>query len=96
MHERGGVAVLIESAVISAKDSVENGEEIAGVSITDATDFVNESDVNSLAYWSCTGRKGIHDSFVYYCDYVERLKRSNPEESVPNMNLGAFVYPSFR
>lgn len=62
--------VLIESAVISAKDSVENGEEIAEVSITDATDFVNESDVNSLAYWSCTGRKGIHDSFVYYCDYV--------------------------
>lgn len=62
--------VLIESAVISAKESAENGEEIAGVSITDATDFVNESDVNSLAYWSCTGRKGIHDSFVYYCDYV--------------------------
>ena len=62
--------VLIESAVISAKDSVENGEEIAEASITDATDFVNESDVNSLAYWSCTGRKGIHDSIVYYCDYV--------------------------
>lgn len=62
--------VLIESAVLSAKDTVENVEELAEVSITDATDFVNESDVNSLAYWSCTGRKGIHDSMVYYCDYV--------------------------
>nr|WP_302593844.1 ABC transporter permease [uncultured Acetatifactor sp.] len=62
--------VLIESAVLSAKDTVENAEELAEVSITDATDFVNESDVNSLAYWSCTGRKGIHDSMVYYCDYV--------------------------
>ncbi|HBA47146.1 MAG TPA: hypothetical protein DCZ91_04980 [Lachnospiraceae bacterium] len=62
--------VLIESAVISAKDTVENAEDIAAVSIADATDFINESDTNSLAYWSCTGRKGIHNSEIYYCDYV--------------------------
>lgn len=62
--------VLIESAVISAGNTVENAEELAEISITDATDFVNEGDRNSMAYWSCTGRKGLHDSLIYYCDYV--------------------------
>ncbi len=62
--------ILVESAVISAKDTVKNAEEIAAVSITDATDFINTGDVNSLSYWSCTGRKGIHDSLIYYCDYT--------------------------
>ena len=62
--------VLIESAVVSALETVENAEDIAEVSFTDASDFVNESDANSLAYWSCTGRKGIHNSEIYYCDYV--------------------------
>ncbi len=62
--------VLVESAVVSAKDSVENGEELAEISFTDATDFVNISDANALSYWSCTGRKGIHNSRIYYCSYI--------------------------
>lgn len=62
--------ILIESAALSAKDTVANAEELAEISISDATDFVNMSDTNSLSYWSCTGRKGIHDSLIYYCDYT--------------------------
>ncbi len=62
--------ILIESAVLSADESVSNAEELAQISISDATDFINVSDTSDLAYWSCTGRKGIHDSLIYYCDYV--------------------------
>lgn len=62
--------ILIESAVLSAKETAANAEELAEISITDATDFVNISDTSLLSYWSCTGRKGIHDSLIYYCDFV--------------------------
>lgn len=62
--------ILIESAVISAAETAANAEDIAGISITDATVFINMSDTDSLSYWSCTGRKGIHDSLIYYCDYT--------------------------
>ena len=62
--------VLLESVVISADETAANAEEIAEVSFTDATDFINISDINSLSYWSCTGRKGIHNSQIYYCDYT--------------------------
>ena len=62
--------ILIESAVISAAETAPNAEDIAGISITDATVFINVSDTNSPSYWSCTGRKGIHDSLIYYCDYT--------------------------
>ena len=62
--------ILIESAVISANETAANVEDIAEISFTDATDFINVSDPNLLSYWSCTGRKGIHDSEIYYCDYT--------------------------
>ena len=62
--------ILLESAVVSADESASNVEELAQISFTDATDFINVSDINDLAYWSCTGRKGIHDSLIYYCDYT--------------------------
>ncbi len=62
--------ILIESAVISADGAVANAEELAEISIMDATEFINVSDTGSLSYWSCTGRKGIHDSLIYYCDYT--------------------------
>ena len=62
--------VLIESAVISAGESASNLEDIQAISISDATKFVNNGEINSLGYWSCTGRKGIHNSIIYYCDYV--------------------------
>lgn len=62
--------VLLESAVISADETVSNLEDIQKVSFTDATQFVLISDKTDLGYWSCTGRKGIHNSEIYYCDYV--------------------------
>jgi len=62
--------VLIESAVISAGEFASNLEDIQQVSFTDATEFVLIKDTEDLGYWSCTGRKGIHNSEIYYCDYV--------------------------
>lgn len=62
--------VLIESAVISADETVSNAEEIQQISINDATEFVLIGDKEAIGYWSCTGRKGIHASEVYYCDYT--------------------------
>ena len=62
--------VLLESVVISAGEFASNLEEIQTVSFTDATKFVLISDTADLGYWSCTGRKGIHNSEIYYCDYV--------------------------
>jgi len=62
--------ILLESIVISAGEFASNLEEIAEVSFTDATKFVLISDTAAMGYWSCTGRKGIHNSEIYYCDYV--------------------------
>ena len=62
--------VLIESAVISAGEFASNLEDIQKVSFPDATKFVLISEKADLGYWSCTGRKGIHNSEIYYCDYV--------------------------
>lgn len=62
--------VLLESVVISAGEFASNAEDIAEVSFTDATKFVLISDTAATGYWSCTGRKGIHNSEIYYCDYV--------------------------
>lgn len=62
--------ILLESVVLSADSSAANAEELAQISFTDATEFINVSDINDLSYWACTGRKGIHDSLIYYCDYV--------------------------
>lgn len=61
--------VLVETAVVSSADA-ELEETLAAISIHDATDFINVADKNETGYWSCTGRKGIHNSKVYYCDYV--------------------------
>lgn len=62
--------ILIESAVLTADESAPNLEDLAQISIYDATDFVRVEDTSSLSYWSCTGRKGIHNSEIYYCDYT--------------------------
>jgi len=62
--------ILIESAVISAGEFASNLEAIQAGSITDATRFVLIGDTADPGYWSCTGRKGVHNSEIYYCDYV--------------------------
>lgn len=62
--------ILLDSVVISAGEFASNAEDIQTVSFTDATKFVLISDTANMGYWSCTGRKGIHNSEIYYCDYV--------------------------
>ena len=62
--------VLIERCSLSAAESASNLELLEEVSFEDATAMVNNADVSSQGYWSCTGRKGIHNSKLYYCDYV--------------------------
>ncbi len=62
--------ILLESVVISAGEFASNAEDIQKVSFTDATKFVLISDTADIGYWACTGRKGIHNSEIYYCDYV--------------------------
>ena len=62
--------VLIERCTLSAAESASNLELLEEVSFEDATVMINNADVSSQGYWSCTGRKGIHNSKLYYCDYV--------------------------
>ncbi|MCR5324985.1 MAG: ABC transporter permease [Lachnospiraceae bacterium] len=62
--------ILIESVCLSAKEGVANEEGLASVSFDDATEMINLSDTADMGYWACTGRKGIHNSEILYCDYV--------------------------
>ena len=62
--------ILIESVKLSGGERAKNLEDLAAVSFDDATAMINNADKNSLGYWSCSGRKGIHNSEIFYCDYV--------------------------
>ena len=62
--------ILLESVILSAGEKADNLEELAEISFDDATFMVNNGDSASLGYWSCSGRKGIHNSELFYCDYV--------------------------
>ncbi|MCR5332099.1 MAG: ABC transporter permease [Lachnospiraceae bacterium] len=62
--------ILIESVALTAKEGVSNAEDLASVSFDDATEMINLSDIADMGYWACTGRKGIHNSEILYCDYV--------------------------
>ncbi len=62
--------ILLESVVLSAGEKADNLEELAEISFDDATTMVNIGDSTSLGYWSCSGRKGIHNSEIFYCNYV--------------------------
>lgn len=71
--------ILIESVVFS---SDETNEIVSGFSFEDATKMVLEpkdleGSEDSLgykkpnpAYWFCTGRKGVHNSQVYFCSFT--------------------------
>lgn len=71
--------ILIESIVFTTS---ENNEKVVGFSFEDATKMVLEpkdlegtedKDGNKAAnpaYWSCTGRKGVHHSKVYFCSFT--------------------------
>lgn len=62
--------ILLESVILSAGEKADNLEELAEISFDDATTMVNIGDSASLGYWSCSGRKGIHNSEIFYCNYV--------------------------
>lgn len=62
--------ILVESVVFSGAETIFNAEDLAAVSFTDATEMINIADKDDPGYWACSGRKGIHDSVVYYCDYT--------------------------
>lgn len=62
--------ILVESVVFSGAETIFNAEDLAAVSFTDATEMINNADKNDMGYWACSGRKGIHDSKIYYCDYT--------------------------
>ena len=62
--------VLISSVTLSGGSRAKNLDVLEEVSFDDATAMINVADTNSMAYWSCSGRKGIHGSEVYYCDYT--------------------------
>lgn len=62
--------ILIESAILTADEGAQNAEELSQISIADASEFVRVEDIGDMAYWACTGRKGIHNSEIYYCDYT--------------------------
>ena len=62
--------ILLKSVEFSGGERAKNLEELEAVGFTDATDMINNGDPNNPGYWSCSGRKGIHNSEIYYCDYV--------------------------
>ena len=62
--------ILLKSVEFSGGERAKNLEELEEVGFTDATDMINNGDPANPGYWSCSGRKGIHNSEIYYCDYV--------------------------
>ncbi len=62
--------ILINSVKLSGGERAKNLEELKEVSFDNATIMINNADKNSLGYWACSGRKGIHNAEIFYCDYV--------------------------
>ncbi len=61
--------ILLKSVVLSA-EKPSDPDTLAAVSFDNPTAMVAISDIKSPAYWPCTGRKGIHNSVVWLCDYT--------------------------
>ena len=62
--------VLLKSVTLSGGARAKNLDALAEISFDNASEMINVSDTGSMSYWACSGRKGIHNSEVYYCDYV--------------------------
>lgn len=62
--------ILLKSVRLSGDNRAKNTDLLEEVSFDDATELINISDSSSNAYWACSGRKGIHNSELYYCDYI--------------------------
>lgn len=64
--------LLIESCVFSTTDT-DSLTALQEVGFTDATQMVliaKNGSQTPRGYWSCTGRKGIYASIVYYCNFI--------------------------
>ncbi len=62
--------ILIKSLKLSGGDRAKNLDVLEQVSFDNPTEMIGVTDLASYEYWSCSGRKGIHNSEVRYCDYV--------------------------
>lgn len=62
--------ILVESVKLSGGERAKNLEDLEEVSFDNATVLINNADKSSMSYWACSGRKGIHNSELLYCDYV--------------------------
>lgn len=62
--------LLFESCVFTADSAATNLDLLAQMSFTDATEMVLRENSNVMSYWSCSGRKGVHESKVQYCDFT--------------------------
>ncbi len=64
--------ILMESATFETDDP-EGIENVNNCTFTDATQMVlitkDNEGVFPPTYWACTGRKGVHNSSVYFCDF---------------------------
>ncbi|MCM1260870.1 MAG: ABC transporter permease [Prevotella sp.] len=73
--ENENTYILIKECVFSSNQQVENYDELVNqISFTDATKMVllarDEFQNVPVGYWSCSGRKGVHNSEIYYCDFL--------------------------
>lgn len=62
--------ILIKNVKLSGGERAKNLDVLEEVSFDNPTEMIGNKDLNSNSYWSCSGRKGIHNSEVRYCDYV--------------------------
>lgn len=73
--ENENTYILIKECVFSSNEETENYDELVNqISFTDATKMVllarDEFQNVPVGYWSCSGRKGVHNSEIYYCDFL--------------------------
>ena len=73
--EKENTYILIKECVFSSNQQTENYDELVNqISFTDATKMVllarDEFQNVPVGYWSCSGRKGVHNSEIYYCDFL--------------------------
>ena len=62
--------ILIKSVKLSGGERAKNIDVLDEVSFDNPTEMIGVTDLTSYSYWSCSGRKGIHNSEVRYCDYT--------------------------
>lgn len=62
--------ILLKNVKLNGGDRAKNLDVLEEISFDNPTAMVGNKDVASDSYWSCSGRKGLHNSEVRYCDYV--------------------------